>query len=99
MMQNLVIKYEELSEFFKIFSNETRLAIIEELSEGSRSVKSLSEKVGVSQPNLSHQLKYLRYLDVVEAERNGQSIFYSLTDRFYYDIYQAARKHIAQTSN
>jgi ArsR family transcriptional regulator len=58
-----------------------RVLILYLLSYGSRNVTELAEALGAPQPTVSHHLKVLRDRGLVETERDGTAIYYSLADR------------------
>ena len=58
-----------------------RILIIYALKEGSRNVGELAETLNCSQPTISRHLKTLRDSGIVKASRNGQSIYYTISDR------------------
>ena len=62
----------------KAFADPKRLFIINELSDGERSVSELAEKMGVRQTNVSQHLTVLRDRGVVLARRKATSIYYRL---------------------
>ena len=62
-------------------SDPTRIALLYGLAEGPRSVASLVKALALPQPTISRHLKTLREQRLVEAERQGVSVVYSLTDR------------------
>jgi DNA-binding transcriptional ArsR family regulator len=64
----------------KLVADETRLRILSTLSEGERNVSSLCDALGQSQPAVSHHLALLRVSGLVQSDRQGKNIFYSLTD-------------------
>jgi DNA-binding transcriptional ArsR family regulator len=51
-----------------------------ELKMGEKSVSELANRVGVSQSPLSQHLARMRYEDVVETRRDGQTVYYSLKE-------------------
>ena len=58
-----------------------RILILYTLSEQSYNVSELSEILGLSQPTTSRHLKVLRERGLVVAERDAQSIYYTLADK------------------
>ena len=58
----------------------SRILILYLLSEGPLNVNTLVEKLELPQPTVSRHLKVLRERGLVTAERDGQSVFYSLAD-------------------
>jgi DNA-binding transcriptional ArsR family regulator len=58
----------------------SRLLILATLQEGPTTVGALAEAVGMEQSAVSHQLRLLRNLGLVEGQRQGRHIAYSLYD-------------------
>jgi DNA-binding transcriptional ArsR family regulator len=64
----------------KTLGDENRTRIIQLLADDKKSVSSIVEELGISQPLTSHHLKELKRALLVTVERNGPFIFYKLTD-------------------
>ncbi len=58
----------------------TRILLLYALSECSRTVTELTEILELSQPTVSRHLRNLRERGLVIAERDGQSVRYSVAD-------------------
>ncbi len=58
----------------------TRIMILYVLSEGPRNVSDMVSALELSQPLISRHLKVLRERGMVNAERNGTNVVYSLAD-------------------
>lgn len=58
-----------------------RILILYTLNDNALNVSELSRKLGLSQPTTSRHLKILRERGLVVAEREAQSIYYTLTDQ------------------
>lgn len=70
---------KDLVQVFKLLSDETRLRIVMYLlREGELHVTALCEKLGQSQPAVSHHLALLRVAGLIEARRDGKHNYYSL---------------------
>ena len=74
------VNTEELALFFKMFSDETRLKIIEALVIKEFSVNELAEEVNMSQTAVSYQLRILRDSHIVKYRKDAQNVFYSIDD-------------------
>jgi len=74
----------ELARVFKLLSDETRLRILFYLAQNSElHVTDLCNRLGQSQPAVSHHLALLRVSRLIEARREGKHNFYSVcTDHF-----------------
>ncbi|MCX6829880.1 MAG: autorepressor SdpR family transcription factor [candidate division Zixibacteria bacterium] len=67
-----------LNEFFKALGDPTRRQIIQLLRERDLTPTEILEKIAVSQPTLSHHLDILKRAGLVDSEREGQFIRYSI---------------------
>ena len=88
------ISLESMSSFFKVLADKTRLGILTELLRGSLCVMHISERLGMSQSAISHQLAILRKADLVRIKRNGKSIVYSIADEHVRLILDMALLHL-----
>ena len=68
------------AEVLRTLANPRRLEILHRLAQGPCEVRRLAEDLGVSQPNISQHLAVLRASGVVDAERDGREVRYSLAD-------------------
>ncbi|WP_435015903.1 ArsR/SmtB family transcription factor [Tundrisphaera sp. TA3] len=64
----------------KHISDPTRLHVVLLLAEGEQHVGALCERLGQSQPAVSHHLALLRHGGIISPRRQGKNNFYSLTD-------------------
>lgn len=70
-----------LSSLLKIVSEESRLKILCILRNGKHCVCELIDHVGLSQSLISHHLKDLKDIGVVDDEKKGLRVYYSLTKK------------------
>jgi DNA-binding transcriptional ArsR family regulator len=68
------------AEVLKVLASPRRLEILHLLADGPREVGRLAAELGASQPNVSQHLAVMRTTGMVEAERDGREVRYSLTD-------------------
>lgn len=71
----------------------SRLLILSRLHGGPLSVSDLAEAVGMEQSAVSHQLRLLRNLGLVEGDRRGRQIQYRLFDRHVAELIEQAIYH------
>lgn len=64
----------------RLLSNEKRLMILCQLSDGEMSVGEIQSRVGLSQSALSQHLALLRDERVVATRRESQTIYYRVAD-------------------
>lgn len=84
----------DLADLFKVFSDSTRIRILFSLFENEKNVNTISKELGISQSAISHQLRYLKDSNLVKSRRNGQSIFYALSDSHVKFIIELGLEHL-----
>ena len=89
-------QYSELSEFFKIFGNPTRLKIISLLAVDDLCVCDICEALDLNQTTVSNQLRILRANNIVKYQKEGKMARYSLTDLHIEMIYKVGLEHILE---
>ena len=80
------------AEFFKALAHPVRIAILEFLRSGPRSVGEIQEQTGVAGSSISQQLAVLRARGIVVPERAGTTIRYHAADPEIYALLDAARQ-------
>lgn len=70
--------FELEAETLRALAHPKRLAILDRLGSGRRSVTELAGALGMTLPNASQHLRVLRDHGVVRAERDGQVVRYRL---------------------
>lgn len=71
---------------FRVFSEPTRLAILQLLRDNPSSVNDLVDKLETSQANVSKQLKTLFEADLLYREQRGNQVFYSIKEKMVYEL-------------
>ena len=86
----------DLSEFFKVFGDSTRIRILFVLFEAEVCVCDLAAVLSMTQSAISHQLRILKQNKLVKCRREGKSVFYSLADDHVRSIIAQGREHIEE---
>ena len=60
--------------------SEHRLAIMYGLKEGERRVSDIADDLGISVHNVSQHLRILRQAQLVRARKEGQTVYYSISN-------------------
>lgn len=89
-------EYSDLSEFFKIFGNPTRLKIISLLCVEDLCVCDICDALELNQTTVSNQLRILRSNNIVKYQKEGKMARYSLTDLHIEMIYKVGLEHILE---
>ena len=72
--------YKIHAEMCKVFSNPTRLEILDLLRDKELSVTELIKKTKLSQANISQHLSIMKSKGIVISNRKGKNIYYKLTN-------------------
>ena len=70
--------YKQQAKVLKALANESRLMIIDRLSQGECSAGELTQIIGSDQSTVSKHLALLRSHNIVEDRREGNVVFYRL---------------------
>lgn len=68
------------AKLFRGLADPSRLAVLESLRDGPRSVTAIAEATGLSQPNTSNHLRCLHDCGLVSRDQRGRSVHYGLRD-------------------
>lgn len=67
-----------MNTLFKALNDPTRRKILDMLRDQDLSAGKISEEFEMSKPSISHHLEILKQANLVDTERRGQFIYYSL---------------------
>lgn len=85
---------ELLAEYFKVFSEPNRLAVLEALRAGALNVTAVVEKTDLSQALVSKHLKLLTIAGVVQRRPEGSLVYYEVIDKAVFKLIGQAEKLI-----
>lgn len=92
-----ILSYEEarlIARFFQVLADPTRVRMIRALAQQEWCVSDLTQALGMDQPAVSHQLKYLREMGLVRHTKTGRHVYYTLSDTHLRDILIGSIKHL-----
>ena len=89
-------KLYDLSDFFKILADSTRISILCAIDNEPLCVCDIAHLLGMTKSAVSHQLKILRQSSLVTYRKSGKNVFYSLADDHVRDIIEKALEHIEE---
>ena len=92
-----VEKAQRLSEFLGFLADSNRLRILSILAAKEMCVGDLAAVLEMNESAVSHQLRTLRAIRLVNFRKQGRHVFYSLQDRHILTFYQAAIDHLDET--
>ena len=83
---------EHLAEYFKVFSEPNRLAVLSAMRAGPLNVTAVVEKTELSQALVSKHLKLLTIAGVVLRRPKGSLVFYEVNDKAVFKLLAQAEK-------
>ncbi len=83
-----------VAELFRAFSDTSRVRILSALMTGEMNVGALAEVVGISKSAVSHQMRGLRQMRMVESRRDGKVVYYRIEDEHIIELFQQGVKHV-----
>ena len=84
---------EDMTAFFKVLGDETRMRIVLLISEEARCTGDIAAALSMSDSAVSHQLKALKAAGLVRTRREGKNIYYMLDDEHVNEIISTALAH------
>ena len=81
MLKMVNDKLELKAKLFRGFGDVTRLAILESVSDGEKTVTEIAKKLKQNQPNVSNHLSCLLECGLVKSRKDGKNRFYSIGDK------------------
>lgn len=88
-----------MADFYKAVSDFTRMKIINALFEHELCVCDISSLVNMTKSAVSHQLKYLKDMNLIKSRKQGKEVYYSLADRHVKEVFKISKEHILEKNN
>lgn len=89
-------KLFDLSEFYKVFGDSTRIKILYVLFEAEMCVCDIAQLLSMTVSAISHQLRVLKNARLVKQRRDGKTVFYSLADDHVRTIISMGVEHLEE---
>ena len=83
-----------VAELFRAFSDTSRVRILSALLNGEMNVSALSQAVGISESAVSHHMRSLRQMRLVNSRKDGKEVHYRVDDPHIIHLFQQGVKHI-----
>jgi DNA-binding transcriptional ArsR family regulator len=85
-----------VAELFRTFSDTSRVRILSALVDKEANTTALAEMVGVTESAVSHHMRGLRQMRIVQARRDGKEVFYSVDDAHIIALFQQGVRHVQE---
>lgn len=82
------------AEFFRTLGHPTRVRVLELLKGGEMTVGDLQAELGIDSSGASQHLGVMRRQGILEARKEGTSVFYSVRDPRIFQMLESARQVI-----
>jgi ArsR family transcriptional regulator, lead/cadmium/zinc/bismuth-responsive transcriptional repressor len=86
----------DLSDFYKLFGDATRLKILAALSVAELCVCDIGVLLDMKQPAVSHQLRILKQARIVRPRREGKIVYYALADDHIRHVLRVGMEHLGE---
>ncbi|MEW5872717.1 MAG: metalloregulator ArsR/SmtB family transcription factor [Chloroflexota bacterium] len=83
-----------VAELFRAFSDTSRVRIVFAIIDQELNVSTLAQMIGVSESAISHHLRGLRQMKLVQARRDGKEVYYRLEDEHVIALFQQGVNHV-----
>ena len=87
-------RIEPLALTFRMLGDPTRLRILMALKQVEMCVCDIAAFLGISESAVSHQLRRLREMAIVKNRREGQVLYYTLSDKHVETLLEVGMDHV-----
>ncbi len=85
-----------VAELFRAFSDTSRVRILSAIVDQELNISKLAQLVGVTESAVSHHMRGLRQMHLVQARRDGKEVYYSLTDPHIIALFRQGVEHVRE---
>lgn len=85
---------QRMAEFFGVLADPTRLRLLSALARQELCVCDLAAGLKMGESAISHHLRILRSMRLVNYRKEGRNVYYSLTDSHVMNLYQEVAVHL-----
>ena len=88
-----------IANFYKAMADGTRIKIINILKENELCVCDIAVVLNMTKSAVSHQLKYLRRMNLIKSRKTGKEVFYTLSDNHVNKVFDISLEHVMESEN
>lgn len=85
-----------VAELFSAFSDTSRVRILSVIVEQEMNISSLAKLIGVTESAVSHHMRGLRQMRLVQSRREGKEVFYRVEDPHVIALFQQGLRHVQE---
>ncbi len=90
---------QDIANVFRVLADPRRVLIIHALSLAELCNCDLAAILGISESAVSHQMRELRLLKLVTAEKRGRMVYYRLTDTHIRHVFEDTLRHVREDAH
>jgi DNA-binding transcriptional ArsR family regulator len=85
-----------VAELFRSFSDTSRVRILAFIVEKEMNISALAKLIGVTESAVSHHMRGLRQMRLVNSRREGKEVFYRVDDPHIIALFQQGVRHVQE---
>ena len=85
-----------VAELFRAFSDTSRVRILSAIIEQELNTSAIAESLDLTESAVSHHLRGLRQMRIVQARRDGKGVYYSVIDPHVIALFQQGVNHVKE---
>lgn len=85
-----------VADLFSAFSDTSRVRIISAMIDQEITISELAKLIGLTESAISHHIRGLRHLKIVQARRDGREVFYRITDPHLIALFTQGIDHVKE---
>jgi DNA-binding transcriptional ArsR family regulator len=85
-----------VAELFRSFSDTSRVRILSVIIDQELNTSGLAELMGLTESAVSHHLRGLRQMHIVQARRDGKEVYYSVVDPHIVELFRQGVRHVQE---
>jgi ArsR family transcriptional regulator, lead/cadmium/zinc/bismuth-responsive transcriptional repressor len=86
-----------IAELFRAFSDTSRVRILSGIIEQEMNISTLAGLVGVTESAISHHMRGLRQMHLVQSRREGKEVYYRVDDPHIISLFQQGVRHTQES--
>jgi ArsR family transcriptional regulator, lead/cadmium/zinc/bismuth-responsive transcriptional repressor len=86
----------QVAELFRSFSDTSRVRILSAIIEQEVNTSKLAELLDLTESGVSHHMRGLRQMRIVQARREGKEVYYRIIDPHIVALFQQGVRHIQE---
>lgn len=87
---------KKVAGFYKALADSTRIKIINLLEKSELCVCDICVILNMTKSAVSHQLKYLKQMNLIKSRKQGKEVWYTLSDEHVREVFDVSLEHVLE---